>query len=358
MFFASAHPNNLLLVLAGLVGGFLVGITGMGGGALMTPVLILLFKIDPKVAIASDLVSSLVNKPLGGLVHARRGTVDRGLVVRLVAGSVPAAFLGAFALNAFSDSKAVQADVKTILGWALIVACVSLLAKSVLGARRSRRAGSPVPVGEPHTLRTVPTVLVGVAGGFLVGMTSVGSGSLMMVLLMLLYPRLSSSRLVGTDLVQAVPLVASATVGQLVFGHVDFGLAGALIVGSLPGVYLGALISSRAPDGIVRPLLVFILTASALALLFANNNTGLEWAIAIVLITGIPLWGAVDAALRPSEVWQDAGLDRTNWVAALGIGAPFGVGLLVAVPYFARVRRRLKAVSSVEARQASAVQAL
>jgi hypothetical protein len=352
---ATTHPNNVLLAVAGLIGGFAVGITGMGGGALMTPVLVLLFKIDPKVAIASDLLNSLVMKPVGGLVHARRGTVDRGLVVRLVVGSVPAAFLGAFTLNQFGNSKQVQADVKTVLGWALIVACASLVAKFVLGARR---AGSRVPDDEPHVLRTLPTVLVGVAGGFVVGMTSVGSGSLMMVLLMLLYPKLTSSRLVGTDLVQAVPLVASATLGQLVFGHVNFGIAGALIIGSLPGVYLGAKVSSRAPDGIVRPVLVSILAASALALLFGTNNGGLAWALGIALVTGVPLWGAVDAALRPSAVWKAAGFDRTNWVAALGIGAPFGIGLIVAVPYFARVRRRLHAASTLEVPQASAVQAV
>jgi uncharacterized membrane protein YfcA len=311
----------------------------------------LLFKVDAKVAIASDLVNSLVMKPIGSGVHTRRGTIHWGLVRRLVVGSVPAAFLGAFTLNQLSNTKHVQTEVKTILGWALVVACVSLIAKSVLTTRAARRRteSDETPNDEPYQVKTVPTVMVGVAGGFIVGMTSVGSGSLMIVLMMLLYPRLSSRSLVGTDLVQAVPLVASATLGQLLFGHVDFGLAGALIAGSVPGVYLGARVSAKAPDGIVRPILVLMLSASALALLFGNNNTGLAWALAALVVTGLPLWGAVDATLRRSAAWKAVGADRTTWVAMLGIGAPFGIGLIAAIPYFARVRRRLIAVDAASA---------
>ena len=339
----SHHPSGPLLALAGFVGGVAVGITGMGGGALMTPMLVLLFKIDPKVAIASDLVNSLVIKPIGGGVHTRRGTIHWALVARLVAGSVPAAFAGAYVLNQFASG--IENEVKEVLGWALLVACACLIAKAVLGARsitRLRDAGE-VANTEPYVVKTLPTVLVGVAGGFIVGMTSVGSGSLMLVLLMLLYPRLSSRALVGTDLVQAVPLVASAVLGQLLFGHIDFELAGALIVGSVPGVYLGARISARAPDGIVRPVLIFVLIASALGLLFNNDNAGLAWILVVVAATGVPLWGAVDAALRRSADWRRAGHDRTTWVALLGIGAPFGIGFVAALPYFITVRRQVRA---------------
>src|SRR5205814_8693990 len=127
-------------------------------------------------------------------------------------------------------------------------------ALSVRGSRRMEALGQE-PNEEPHSIKPPPSVLVGVVGGLIVGMTSVGSGSLMIVLLMLLYPRLSSRSLVGTDLVQAVPLVLSAALGQLVFGHIDFGLAGALILGSVPGVYVGARSSAWAPDSIVRPVL-------------------------------------------------------------------------------------------------------
>ncbi len=191
------------------------------------------------------------------------------------------------------------------------------------------------------------TVLVGVAGGFIVGMTSVGSGSLMIVLLMLLYPRLSSKTLVGTDLVQAVPLVTAAALGQVLFGHVDFGLAGALIVGSVPGVYVGARSSALAPDGIVRPVLVSVLVASALALLIPDNPTRLAWAFAVVGLTAIPLWGAVDATLRPHAAWEAGGHSRTRWVALQGIGAPFLVGFFAALLYFFSVRRQVTGASDL-----------
>jgi uncharacterized membrane protein YfcA len=184
----STSASPVLLALAGFVGGFAVGLTGMGGGALMTPALVLLFKVDPKVAVASDLVNSLVMKPIGGSVHARRRTTHWPLVGWMVVGSVPAAFAGAFVLNQFGDSKAVQSDIKALLGWALLVASTALIAKAVLTARENRRltAMGLSPNLEPHSIKPVPTVLVGVAGGFIVGMTSVGSGSLMIVLLMLL----------------------------------------------------------------------------------------------------------------------------------------------------------------------------
>jgi hypothetical protein len=184
-------------------------------------------------------------------------------------------------------------------------------------------------------------VFVGIAGGVIVGMTSVGSGSLMIVLLMLLYPRLSSKTLVGTDLVQAVPLVTSAALGQLLFGHIDFGLAGALVLGSVPGVYLGARSSAYAPDSIVRPVLVSILVASALALLIPDNPSRLAWAFAIVAVTAIPLWGAVDATLRPLADWEAVGHSRTRWVALQGIGAPFLIGLAASLLYFFDIRRQV-----------------
>ena len=346
----STSASPILLTLAGFVGGFAVGLTGMGGGALMTPALVLLFKVDPKVAVASDLVNSLIMKPIGGSVHVRRGTTHWPLVRWMVLGSVPAAFFGAFVLNQFGDSKAVQSDIKALLGWALLVASVALIAKAVLTARENRRltALGLEPNAEPHRIKPVSTLLVGVAGGFIVGMTSVGSGSLMIVLLMLLYPRLSSKTLVGTDLVQAVPLVMAAALGQLLFGRIDFGLAGALIVGSVPGVYFGARSSALAPDGIVRPVLICVLVASALALLIPDNPARLAWAFAIVALTGIPLWGAVDATLRPHAAWEAAGHSRTRWVAVQGIGAPFLIGFFASLVYFFNIKRKVRRAGTRE----------
>jgi uncharacterized protein len=340
------HVSSVLLAAAGLVGGFAVGVTGMGGGALMTPALVLLFRIDPKVAVASDLVNSLVMKPLGAGVHMRRGTVQWSLVRWLVVGSVPSAFAGAYILNQLGNGK--QNQVKLLLGWALLVASVAIVAKAVLTARAHQRlAVGEHPNLQPHSIKPLPTVLVGVVGGVIVGMTSVGSGSLMIVLLMLLYPRLSSKSLVGTDLVQAIPLVAAAALGQLLFGHINFGLVGALIVGSLPGVYLGARFSARAPDGIVRPILVAVLLASALALLIPSNYAALGWALAFGAIAGLPLWGAVDATLRRQADWESIGRSRTRWVAVQGIGAPFGIGLVATIVYFATIRKQVEQARAV-----------
>lgn len=349
------HPRGWLLAAAGLIAGCAVGLTGMGGGALMTPMLVLIFKIDPKIAIASDLVNSLIMKPIGGGVHIRRGTIHWRLVAYLTAGSLPAAFVGAYAVNQFGDSKVVQNDIKVVLGWALVVACASLIAKSVLTARAaSRRAVGEPTADEAHRIKPLPTLMVGVGGGFLVGMTSVGSGSMMIVLLMLLYPRMSSKSLVGTDLVQAVPLVASAALGQAIFGHVDLGLASALLIGSIPGVYVGARLSSRAPDGVVRPILILVLGASALGLLLANHSGGLGIAIAIMILVGVPLWGAVDATLRPIGDWRSVSRNRTTWVSLLGIGAPFGIGFVMAVVYFGTVRRSLAREAVKRGTQSSA----
>jgi len=346
----SASASPVVLAVAGFVGGLAVGLTGMGGGALMTPALVLLFNVNPKVAVASDLVNSLVMKPIGGSVHVRRGTTQWRLVGLMAAGSVPAAFLGAFVLNQFGDSKAVQSQIKALLGWALLVASMAIVAKAVLTVRENRRLAALglSPNLEPHSIKPVSTLLVGVAGGFIVGMTSVGSGSLMIVLLMLLYPRLSSKSLVGTDLVQAVPLVAAAALGQLLFGRIDFGLAGALILGSMPGVYVGARWSAYAPDGVVRPLLLSVLVASALALLIPDNPARLAWAFAILGLTALPLWGAVDATLRPHADWEAAGHSRTRWVALQGIGAPFLVGFLASLVYVFDIRRQVAARSAAE----------
>lgn len=340
----SSDPSPWLLALSGLLGGLAVGVGGMGGGALMTPALVLVFNIDPRVAIASDLVNSLAMKPVGGAVHAAHGSVNWPLVRLLVVGGAPMAFLGAWALNQLGDSSADQAHIKTVLGCALVVACASMVTRSVLSARLRLRHRVPENPA-PYELKKWPTILVGLLGGFMVGLTSVGSGSLIIVLLMLLYPRLSLNVQVGTNLVQAVPLVAAATAGQLLFGHVSFAVAGPLLAGSVPGAFAGARISSRAPDAVVRTVLVVLLVSSGLALLI-SDPVSLAWALGLTLLVGIALWGAVDATLYTSEHWRLAGLQRTTWVALMGIGAPVGVGALATLAYAVRVRPRLQAPSA------------
>jgi uncharacterized membrane protein YfcA len=251
-----------LLAFAGLGVGVVVGLTGMGGGALMTPILVLFFGVPPLAAVSSDLAASAVMKPFGGFVHARRGTVNWDLVRWLCLGSVPSAFLGVLLMRAIGDGEQVQDVVRVALGVALLMAVAGLLVK----AYRRNRPGDGDGEAAPIRVRVVPTVLLGALGGLVVGMTSVGSGSLIIVILLALYPALRPSDLVGTDLVQAIPLVVAAALGHAFFGDLKLDLAAAVLVGSIPGVLIGARLSSRAPAGVVRAALVVVLIASALKL--------------------------------------------------------------------------------------------
>jgi uncharacterized membrane protein YfcA len=271
---------DLMVALGGLVVGFTVGLTGMGGGALMTPMLILLFKVDPLAAVSSDIVASVVMKPIGGGVHLRRGTVHTGIVRWLMVGSVPAAFAGVLLLDLLGDGPQLDDHLKTLLGGALLVAATAMTVRLLVQARRPTTSLAPADV----PVRVLRTVLIGVAGGLIVGLTSVGSGSLMIVLLLSLYPRLQTSSLVGTDLVQAVPLVASAALGHLLFGDFQLSLTTSLLIGCVPGVYVGARLSSRAPDHAIRPVLVAVLVASALKLLGAPT--------ALAALAGVALGSA------------------------------------------------------------------
>jgi uncharacterized membrane protein YfcA len=337
------------VAVAGLIVGFTVGLTGMGGGALMTPILVLLFKVQPLAAVSSDLVASVIMKPVGGGVHLRRGTVNFALVRWLMVGSVPAAFAGVLALRALGDGAIVQARVEQALGVALVLAASSIAAKALLQFRAARRAardpGAEGAGGRREVrVRPLPTVLVGVAGGLVVGMTSVGSGSLMIVLLMLLYPMLRSSELVGTDLVQAVPLVGSAALGHLLFGDFKLDLTASLLVGCLPGVYAGAKVSSRARDGVIRPALAIILLASGLKLLDLGTPQ-LAVVVTAVVLLAVPLWGVLDAIGQPAQAWIAAKVSRRAVVGVQSAGAPFGVGFVAALLYFGLVRPKLAAAT-------------
>jgi len=262
-----------IVALAGLFVGFVVGLTGMGGGALMTPILVLLFKVQPLAAVSSDIIASMIMKPVGGGVHWRRGTVNTELVKWLVLGSVPSAFLGVLLLKTSGQGAALQEHVKLALGLALLVVAAGLIIRPLL--TRGRQAGDSMA---PLHVKKLPTVLIGMAGGLVVGLTSVGSGSLMIILLLMLYPKLRLSELVGTDLVQAIPLVASAALGHALFGDFHLALTASILVGSIPGVFLGAQLSSRAPDRVIRPALIVVLLGSSLKLLGSSN-----WLLAAVL---------------------------------------------------------------------------
>lgn len=273
------------VTLAGLFVGFVVGLTGMGGGALMTPLLVLFFGFQPLTAVSSDLVASLIMKPVGGVVHSKRGTVHWRLVAWLGLGSVPAAFLGVLLLRSHYAAAELQHLVKHALGVTLLAVVAALLLRSLISRKRASGQGSA-----PLEVRPVPTVLIGVLGGLVVGVTSVGAGSLMIILLLLVYPKIRLSELVGTDLVQAIPLILSASIGHLLFGAFSFDLTTSIVLGGIPGVYLGARCSAHAPDAIIRPALAIVLVASALKLLGAGN-------LLVALVTGSMLLAAVASSL-------------------------------------------------------------
>jgi uncharacterized membrane protein YfcA len=277
---------DLPIVVGGLIVGFVVGMTGVGGGALMTPMLVLIFGVQPLAAVSSDLVAAVIMKPIGGGVHLRRGTVKLGLVKWLMVGSLPCAFLGVLVLKSAGSGEALQAHIKLGLGCALVLASAGITVRPLL-ARRHQNVAPEADV----KVKILPTVLIGALGGLIVGMTSVGSGSLMIVLLLMLYPQFRLADLVGTDLVQAIPLVSSAALGHLLLGDFKLALTSSILVGAVPGVYLGARLSARAPDGLLRPVLVVALSSSAMKLLGVSNGA-LPLAIAaiagVVLLLAIP----------------------------------------------------------------------
>jgi len=241
--------------------GIVVGLTGMGGGALMTPALIFL-GIPPTAAVANDLVASAVNRSVGAAVHWRSGAANLRLVAWLVAGSVPAALIGAFSLKFLDALGDPESWLKLAIGATLLVAAATYLVRMYLNVVQRPRGGQGGSV-----VRPVPTLLIGVVGGLLVGLTSVGSGSLMMVALLLLYPALTARRLVGTDLVQAIPLMVAAAVGHVIVSGVDWAVLIPLIVGGTPGTYLGAKLAARVPQGVIRRGIVLVLTLTGLTLL-------------------------------------------------------------------------------------------
>lgn len=291
---------DLPMTVGAFAVAIVVGLTGMGGGALMTPMLVTFFGVPPLTAVSSDLVASAVMKPVGGMVHLRRGTVNLKLVGWLCAGSIPSAFAGVLIARALGDGDDVQVALERAMGVALLIAAVGLGVRGYFALRdraqhrgadrRTAAPGEPAAVATPDVKpRPVPTMLLGAVGGVVVGMTSVGSGSLIIVALLMLYPMLRANSLVGTDLVQAVPLVMAAALGHILFGDFQLEVTTALLLGSIPGVLVGSLISSRAPGGLIRRALAFVLLASALHM-FGFSNAAVAWTLASAVFAVSVVW--------------------------------------------------------------------
>jgi uncharacterized membrane protein YfcA len=302
------------IVLGSAIIGLLVGMTGAGGGALMTPMLILLFGVTPSAAISSDLVAAVVMRPIGAAVHLRAGTVNRRLVGWMVLGSVPAAFAGSYLLHVMGNSTAAETNIERALGAALLVGAAAMGLRFMLDRRGGNARTAFITEVKP---RPFPTLLVGIVGGLIVGLTSVGSGSLMIVSLLFLYPRLGANQLVGTDLTQAVPLTLAAALGALAFGHVELSVTGSLIIGSVPAVLIGSLLSSTVPDRYVRPAIAFAILASGLKYV-GLSTTALGWTLCGVLLAGATAWMVL---ARPWSRVQEDGASRPIATGSRSISA-------------------------------------
>jgi uncharacterized membrane protein YfcA len=244
----------LLYILAGASVGFIVGITGIGGGALMTP-LLLLFGFPPNIAVGTDLMYASLTKASGVYSHHKQKHVEWKLVKLLALGSLPAALITGFSLqNLFEDSVSYEALIKNSLGFMLL-----LTAFVVFFRKQIQRLTLRIKSTNNEKSRDISTILMGIVLGVLVTMTSVGAGAIGTAALMLLYPALRSSHVVGTDIAHAVPLTACAGLIHMALGNVDFGLLFALLVGSIPAIQLGSKVSHHLPDGVLRPLLASIL---------------------------------------------------------------------------------------------------
>lgn len=279
------------LILVAFSVGIVIGLTGMGGGALMTPALIFL-GIPPTTAVANDLVAAAVNKSVGAAVHWKSGSPNLQLVKWLLIGSVPFAFAGAWIVQALGGEEEQQSFLKVAIGVTLVLTASTYIARMYLELARGILDEPDAP--EP-AVRPLPTLLVGAAGGLLVGITSVGSGSLIMVSLVLLYPALSAKRLVGTDLVQAIPLVFAASVSHVIVSGVDWGVLLPLILGGSPGTYLGAKLANIVPQSVTRRGIAIVLTLTGLAMLGVDP----VWVGLIgggLLILGPVGWGILRSA--------------------------------------------------------------
>jgi len=244
-----------LHTLSGLGVGLLVGLTGVGGGALMTPLLIVLFGIAPSTAVGTDLLFASITKTAGIWMHARRGTVAWDIAGLLAAGSLPAAFLAILALERFGPAgHQFETLVKATMGLALMLTALALLFKE-----RLQRLGAQRGAAIPERRLALATVATGVVLGLMVTLTSIGAGALGAAALFFLYPRLPTARIVGTDLAHAVPLAAVAGLGHLHLGTVNLQLLASLLMGSLPGIYLGSHLGAHIPERILRRVLALML---------------------------------------------------------------------------------------------------
>lgn len=277
---------DLALSLGGLIAGIMVGLTGMGGAALVTPMLVLLFGVSPAAAVSSDVVASAIMKPVGAFVHVRARTVHWGLVRWLSTGSIPGVLIGTLLFAKVLTTDEASETIRTWIGVVLLLALAAMLAKTWVSRRASSLQRGFEPVGVEMPVKPVPTLLLGLVVGILVGMTSVGSGSLIVTTLLLLYPLLRPSILVGTDLTQAVPMLITGAIAHAGFGDISIAVVVSLLIGQIPGVIIGARMSSRYDGHALRWLLMVVLAATASKLLgMPSLLAGMIAIVGVVVVT-------------------------------------------------------------------------
>jgi uncharacterized protein len=261
----AAHHSEITTAIAALFVGIVVGITGMGGGALMTPALIFLGVGNVSAIVTADLTAAAIYKTGGAAVHWRCGSPNLRLAALLICSSVPMAFLGPHLVRWITPGANIDTFLAGCIGIATLLAATTYAWR--LCAKIRRRGKSPPRTSSNCVVRPLPTLLVGALGGLLVGVTSVGSGSLIMISLLMLYPALPAVQLVGTDLMQAVPLVLSAAISNILVNGLDWKIAVPLTLGSVPGCMFGAKIAPLMRGSYIRRGIVVVLVMSGLALL-------------------------------------------------------------------------------------------
>jgi uncharacterized protein len=269
-----------LLVLFGFGVGILVGTTGMGGGSLMTPLLILLFGIKPVVAVGTDLAYAAITKTAGGLLHWRRGTVQKDLALWLALGSCPGSVAGVILL----DRLGLNDLLLPLISAALLLTGTLVLLRALVWQGAGERDRAPLTAAGKAV-----AVTLGASVGFVLGVTSAGSGTLIAIGI-ILYFKLSPRRVVGTDVFHAALLLWTAALAHLFSGNVDLVMAGTILIGSLPGVWLGTHLATRLPERGLRPALGIVLLTSGLTLL---TKAGVD--VPVFVIVAVPLLLAVGA---------------------------------------------------------------
>jgi len=296
--------------VAGLLVGTLVGMTGMGGGSLMTPILVILFGVNPAVAVGSDIAHGAIFKTVGALQHRKMGNVRAQLAGWMLLGSAPMSLVGVWLANWLQDNygDGVESTMGRVLGGALLFGCVGLVAKSFIHAK--------AVADEDFTFTNrdrVAAVLIGLFGGFVVGLTSVGSGVFFGLTLLVIFP-LRAHKVVGTDIFHAAALLYVAGVGHWVAGNVDMSIVGWLLLGSIPGVLIGGRLSLSVPEKLLRFALATVLGLSGLKLIDVPGTS-----IAIVVVLGIGMTALLVYIGRHSWLRYTRGRNGVEPVAEPGV---------------------------------------